>query len=86
MISLSYWKKQIKWKWSYLLVIFCLLVIIWISNLLGELIVSMTELPSERCGLSQHGDIHKRMSLSPMYTPFWLDDPCTGIGFSEPRY
>lgn len=78
------WKKW--FKWDSLLIVFCLLVIIWFSNLLGEVIVSMNELPSDRCGLQQHGDTVKRMSLSPMYTPFWLDDPCTGFGFSEPRY
>ena len=43
------------------------------------------EFPPE-CGQLQHGDMIGRLSFSPLYTPFWLDDPCTGLGIPEPRF
>ena len=43
------------------------------------------DLPTQ-CGQLQHGDSWNRRSVSPLYTPFWLDDPCTGLGFREPFF
>ena len=50
----------------------------WAGNWKGDF-------PPE-CGQLQHGDSWNRRSFSPIYTPFWLDDPCTGLGIREPFF